>query len=196
MGKTTMPRLVREHARRCWPDGLPPNRLEGGDGAPLIDDSVVADSLKALELAMRDGHCDYMAVFEDVGAPGWVHADFEAVVHEDIAGEEIRVHLGNMKYILQFHYLRITLSVLDGDVDRANPDSMKMSLGCLNIDGLPEVEILLIERAIWSEVLRGAGVEDPMIRMSFRCRINAVSYDAGLSDGVGVEGCIKGDMRV
>jgi hypothetical protein len=64
-----------------------------------------------------DGCCDDIVVFEDVGSSRSKHTDFEAVVDEDVAGEEIRVHLRNMKYILQLHRPEGVPSICDGDVE-------------------------------------------------------------------------------
>lgn len=155
MGETTMPCAVGEHSRLCWLGGFPSDGFQGGNGAPVVDISV-ADCSESLELAVGDGRCDDVAVLENIRSSGPMHADFEAILDEDVAGDEIRVHLGNMKYILHFHNLVIAASIYDGDVDRADANSVEPSLCRLDVDRLLETEVVAVEVAVRREMLCGA----------------------------------------
>ena len=134
-----MPYIVREWLRLCWFNRFPSNCLEGGNKTSFIDSPV--DRSEALELAVRDSCCNNTVVFENICSSRRVHADFEAIIDEDIAGEEIRVHLRNMKYILQFHHSGIAVPIYDGDIDRSNTYSIQLSLCCLDLNRVFEMEI-------------------------------------------------------
>ena len=75
------------------------------------------------------------------------------------------------------------ICTFDHDLDRPNTYPLQLSFGCIDVNSFPERYVQAVELSIGGEVLRCAGVEDPMVGIAFFAGL-AVCLDAGATDHI------------
>ena len=117
MGEMMMPNAVWQRLWSDWPGWLAPDRFER---------LFVAHRLEAQKLAMR--LCKDDIAEDDVCPSDGMDIDFESVSKQNIAGQHIRIHPGNVQYLLQGHLHMRTVLAFNRDINAPGADAMELSL--------------------------------------------------------------------
>src|SRR5271170_2411067 len=122
MGEATMPGFVREDFRCRIP-------WFGSDHFERVRfvESVFR-RLESPELPVRYCFRYDIIAEKDVDAPRRVHADFESFSKQDVAREEIGIHAGYMKYLVQGDRDQVIVLSFDGEMNAPGTDSVELAL--------------------------------------------------------------------
>src|SRR5271163_2953544 len=111
---------------------------------------------------MRDSLCNDVVPEEDVRSSDGVHTDFQSFVEQDIAGKQIRIHSGYMKYLVNDNRGEIAILALYRKMNTPCADAVELSLCRVDFHGFIEGFVVDQNMSVRREVLRGTRIEDPM----------------------------------
>jgi hypothetical protein len=134
MGKTTVPNVLRK--RLWWLRFL----WFGSDRFESVKFAV--DPFESPKLPVGNCFRHDIIAEEDVDAPCGVHTDFESFPEQDVAGKEIKVHSGYVKYLVKGNRDDVAALAFNDEMNTPGADSKELAFRSVDFDGL--IELLVV----------------------------------------------------
>ena len=127
------------------------------------------------------------AAEEDIRPFHRVHIDFESFSKQNLAGKQVRIHPGYVKYLLQ-GYFHVAILTFNCDMDGPSADAKQLSLRHVDFNRFIEGFVVDQDVFVRREVFRGTRIEDP-IELSWISAVPITAAEMGLS------GCLSRPCR-